>query len=204
MNPSRLTLGVYLLLAAVFSKVIARPLGLSKTKATHIKPSEYNNLSSRHGTSLHATQKEKDFSLGPWIQSIRRAFVLPNTYEEIPRHRYPYYNKDGEGKLIYGYGGQDLYRYSVFKPLDGYFKKWFVHCIVGSNASNTKSPCCKHSRIFSNASTYGTEASCQNEIFFIKMRIVASPPSLDLEESYFSKRSLFFSENNFLIYHLKL
>ena len=40
--------------------------------------------------------------------------------------------------------------------------------------------------------------------FFIKMRIVKSPPSLDLEESYFSKRSLFFSENNFLFYHLKL
>ena len=40
--------------------------------------------------------------------------------------------------------------------------------------------------------------------FFIKMRIVESLPSLDLEESYFSKRSLFFSENNFLFYHLKL
>ena len=38
----------------------------------------------------------------------------------------------------------------------------------------------------------------------IKMRIVESPPSLDLEESYLSKRSLFFSENNFLFYHMKL
>jgi len=26
-----------------------------------------------------------------------------------------------QGQLVYGYGGKDLYEYSVFKPLEGYF-----------------------------------------------------------------------------------
>ena len=27
-----------------------------------------------------------------------------------------------QGYLLYGYGGKKLYEYSVFKPLEGYFK----------------------------------------------------------------------------------
>ncbi|CAG0924829.1 unnamed protein product [Notodromas monacha] len=37
--------------------------------------------------------------------------------------RYPYYDKYGRGKLLYGYGGPDLYEYTAFKPIDGYYKK---------------------------------------------------------------------------------
>ncbi|CAG0916271.1 unnamed protein product [Notodromas monacha] len=32
--------------------------------------------------------------------------------------RYPYYDKYGRGKLLYGYGGPDLYEYTAFKPID--------------------------------------------------------------------------------------
>ena len=34
------------------------------------------------------------------------------------------YSESGlvQGELLYGYGGKKLYEYSVFKPLEGYFK----------------------------------------------------------------------------------
>jgi len=47
--------------------------------------------------------------------------VLPNTYYSRPKYRYPYYEQSGKGYLLYGYGDQELYEYSVFKPLEGYF-----------------------------------------------------------------------------------
>eukprot|EP00088_Acartia_fossae_P069136 TRINITY_DN8943_c0_g2_i1.p1 TRINITY_DN8943_c0_g2~~TRINITY_DN8943_c0_g2_i1.p1 ORF type:complete len:204 (-),score=50.03 TRINITY_DN8943_c0_g2_i1:25-636(-) len=46
---------------------------------------------------------------------------LPNTYFSRPRFRYPYYDRNGKGYLLYGYGEKDLYEYSVFKPLEGYY-----------------------------------------------------------------------------------
>lgn len=46
---------------------------------------------------------------------------LPNTYYSRPKFRYPYYDRNGQGYLLYGYGGKELYEYSVFKPLEGYF-----------------------------------------------------------------------------------
>eukprot|EP00090_Calanus_glacialis_P002961 TRINITY_DN12159_c0_g1_i1.p1 TRINITY_DN12159_c0_g1~~TRINITY_DN12159_c0_g1_i1.p1 ORF type:complete len:117 (-),score=24.45 TRINITY_DN12159_c0_g1_i1:307-657(-) len=49
------------------------------------------------------------------------AGILPNTYYSRPKYRYPYYDNTGKGQLLYGYGGKDLYEYSVFKPLEGYF-----------------------------------------------------------------------------------
>ena len=36
--------------------------------------------------------------------------------------RYPYYDVEGRGRLLYGVGGANLYKYSVFKPEEGYFK----------------------------------------------------------------------------------
>jgi len=48
--------------------------------------------------------------------------LLPNTYYSRPNYRYPYYDNTGKGYLLYGYGGKKLYEYSVFKPLEGYFK----------------------------------------------------------------------------------
>ena len=79
---------------------LAQPLGRSKTKATHVK----------------AAEEKPGFD---W----KKLFVIPNTYYDIPKHRYPYYDENGVGRTLYGYGGQNLYKYSVFKPLEGYFKK---------------------------------------------------------------------------------
>ena len=40
--------------------------------------------------------------------------------------------------------------------------------------------------------------------FFIKMRIAESPPSLDLERSFYNKSILFLDKNHFFFYYLKL
>lgn len=74
------------------------PLGLSKVRATHVPP-------------------EAD------LRRNRHKWVWPNSYYDIPKYRYPYYNEHGIGKLLYGFGGKDLYKYSVFKPIDGYQKR---------------------------------------------------------------------------------
>jgi len=47
--------------------------------------------------------------------------ILPNSYYSRPKYRFPYYDNNGKGYLMYGYGGKELYEYSVFKPLEGYF-----------------------------------------------------------------------------------
>lgn len=36
-----------------------------------------------------------------------------------PNYRYPYYDSSGKGKLLYGYGGADLYQYRSYSPLEG-------------------------------------------------------------------------------------
>jgi len=55
--------------------------------------------------------------LSKWIGSM-----LPNSYYSKPKYRYPYYDRGGKGYLLYGYGEKDLYEYSVFKPLEGYYR----------------------------------------------------------------------------------
>ncbi|XP_029671695.1 uncharacterized protein LOC115240597 [Formica exsecta] len=40
-------------------------------------------------------------------------------YFERPRYRYPYYDENGKGKLLYGYGGPELYQYKTYSPLEG-------------------------------------------------------------------------------------
>ncbi|XP_065207576.1 uncharacterized protein LOC135836580 [Planococcus citri] len=40
-------------------------------------------------------------------------------YFERPNYRYPYYDENGRGKLLYGFGGQDLYQYKSYSPLEG-------------------------------------------------------------------------------------
>ncbi|KAL0279656.1 UNVERIFIED_CONTAM: hypothetical protein PYX00_001162 [Menopon gallinae] len=40
-------------------------------------------------------------------------------YFERPKYRYPYYDANGRGKLLYGYGGSDLYQYKSYSPLEG-------------------------------------------------------------------------------------
>ncbi|XP_047510353.1 uncharacterized protein LOC125053167, partial [Pieris napi] len=40
-------------------------------------------------------------------------------YFERPKYRYPYYDENGKGKLLYGYGGPELYQYKSYTPLEG-------------------------------------------------------------------------------------
>ena len=47
--------------------------------------------------------------------------VLPNTWQSIPSFRYPYYDSEGQGYLVYGYGDNQVYSYSEFDDLEGYY-----------------------------------------------------------------------------------
>ncbi|XP_018567572.1 uncharacterized protein LOC108908129 [Anoplophora glabripennis] len=40
-------------------------------------------------------------------------------YFERPKYRYPYYDENGVGRLLYGYGDDKLYQYKLFSPLEG-------------------------------------------------------------------------------------
>lgn len=40
-------------------------------------------------------------------------------YFERPQYRYPYYDQAGRGRLLYGYGGNELYQYKTYSPLEG-------------------------------------------------------------------------------------
>ncbi|KAG6801370.1 hypothetical protein HZU73_03491 [Apis mellifera caucasica] len=40
-------------------------------------------------------------------------------YFERPKYRYPYYDENGRGKLLYGYGGPELYQYKTYSGLEG-------------------------------------------------------------------------------------
>jgi hypothetical protein len=98
-NMSRL-LFISALVVVTFLTVVQgapRPLGLSKTRANHVPP-------------------EAD------LRRNRHKWVWPNSYYDIPKYRYPYYDEHGNGKLLYGFGGKDLYKYSVFKPIEGYLR----------------------------------------------------------------------------------
>jgi len=48
---------------------------------------------------------------------------LPYPYYQRPHYRYPYYDKEGNGHLLYGYGGRKLFKYQEFKPLEGYSRR---------------------------------------------------------------------------------
>ncbi|XP_014273597.1 uncharacterized protein [Halyomorpha halys] len=57
------------------------------------------------------------------LWSLAEATLQPKApnfqYFERPRYRYPYYDKNGRGKLLYGYGGDQLYEYTKYSPLEG-------------------------------------------------------------------------------------
>ena len=97
------------------------PLGKSKLQAEHITSHIHPSFSSAQGVH-HATKARSGggFSLSELFRKYLP--VIPNTYYDIPRHRYPYYDENGTGRLLYGYGGKTLYKYTVFKPLEGYFR----------------------------------------------------------------------------------
>ncbi|KAF2351416.1 hypothetical protein FHG87_017828 [Trinorchestia longiramus] len=51
------------------------------------------------------------------LSSLYKYFV---PFYARPQYRYPYYDDEGNGELLYGYGGNRLYKYTVFQPVDGY------------------------------------------------------------------------------------
>ncbi|XP_053676074.1 uncharacterized protein LOC128726297 [Anopheles nili] len=59
------------------------------------------------------------FVLMPNVESTLQPKAPNFQYFERPKYRYPYYDENGKGKLLYGYGGPELYQYKSFSPLDG-------------------------------------------------------------------------------------
>lgn len=53
---------------------------------------------------------------------VRKVYELLYPYYQRPRYRYPFYDHEGNGELLYGYGGRKLYRYTIFKPVEGYLR----------------------------------------------------------------------------------
>ena len=43
-----------------------------------------------------------------------------------PNYRYPYYDAAGNGQLLYGYGGSELFSYNKFTPLEGIYRRWWL------------------------------------------------------------------------------
>ena len=39
-----------------------------------------------------------------------------------PNYRFPFYDHKGNGELLYGYGQQKLFPYTVFRPVEGYLR----------------------------------------------------------------------------------
>ncbi len=89
-----------LLLLLLLSPAQPSPVSLeeSEHRATHVPP-------------------ESGKTLWEWLT------VWPNTYYDKPRYRYPYYDEKGTGKLLYGYGGRTLYKYTDFRHIEGYYRK---------------------------------------------------------------------------------
>ncbi|KAG7173169.1 hypothetical protein Hamer_G008704 [Homarus americanus] len=54
---------------------------------------------------------------------LRKVYELIYPYYQRPRYRYPFYDHEGNGELLYGYGGPRLYKYTIFKPVEGYLRR---------------------------------------------------------------------------------
>ncbi|XP_065171349.1 uncharacterized protein [Atheta coriaria] len=55
-----------------------------------------------------------------WMVTATLQPRAPNfQYFERPKYRYPYYDENGVGRLLYGYGDDKLYQYKSFSPLEG-------------------------------------------------------------------------------------
>ncbi|KAK4298430.1 hypothetical protein Pmani_029222 [Petrolisthes manimaculis] len=53
---------------------------------------------------------------------LRKVYELIYPFYQRPRYRYPFYDHQGNGELLYGYGGRKLFKYTVFKPVEGYLR----------------------------------------------------------------------------------
>nr|CAD7196966.1 unnamed protein product [Timema douglasi] len=75
-----------------------------------IKPGTLN-LSLLAVMVLLVTVPDSDATLSPRAPNFQ--------YFERPKYRYPYYDESGRGKLLYGYGGKELFQYRSYSPLEG-------------------------------------------------------------------------------------
>ena len=117
LNAWIIIVATHLIVSSSLVSLDAYPLGNSTIQATHVTRNGYpsssaSEIPNRGGGGL--------FDLPALLRKYLP--VIPNTYYDIPKHRYPYYDENGSGRLLYGYGGKTLYKYSVFKPLEGYFR----------------------------------------------------------------------------------
>ncbi|XP_076053327.1 uncharacterized protein LOC143032435 [Oratosquilla oratoria] len=55
--------------------------------------------------------------------NLKKVYEVIYPYYQRPRYRYPFYDVYGNGELLYGYGGSRLFRYTVFKPVEGYLRR---------------------------------------------------------------------------------
>ncbi|PSN45596.1 hypothetical protein C0J52_15079 [Blattella germanica] len=53
------------------------------------------------------------------VISMVESTLTPRAPNFQPKYRYPYYDENGRGKLLYGYGGPELYQYKAYSPLEG-------------------------------------------------------------------------------------
>ncbi|XP_059062703.1 uncharacterized protein LOC131855446 [Achroia grisella] len=58
-------------------------------------------------------------ALSPASSTIPQPRAPNFQYFERPNYRYPYYDENGRGKLLYGYGGPELFQYKSYSPLEG-------------------------------------------------------------------------------------
>lgn len=54
-----------------------------------------------------------------WKQIQIQNYTNIHLFIYRPKYRYPYYDENGRGKLLYGYGGPDLYQYKTYSALEG-------------------------------------------------------------------------------------
>ncbi|XP_045125000.1 uncharacterized protein LOC123512623 [Portunus trituberculatus] len=77
-------------------------------------------LGSPPAQAQHYTSRSPAVVTDPKLRKVYE-FLYP--YYQKPRYRYPFYDGEGNGELLYGYGGPRLFRYTVFKPVEGYLRR---------------------------------------------------------------------------------
>ncbi|CAL8100925.1 unnamed protein product [Orchesella dallaii] len=74
-------------------------------------------------TPVDAGTETFHLSLPNTETGIERVLGLGIAFPHPPRHRYPVYDSEGRGSLVYGYGGNEVYPYRVFDPVEGHHKR---------------------------------------------------------------------------------
>ncbi|CAG0880226.1 unnamed protein product [Darwinula stevensoni] len=56
-----------------------------------------------------------------WGGPLKPLKGLHPAYQKI-EYRAPYYDKHGYGRILYGYGGRNVYKYTEFTPIEGFYR----------------------------------------------------------------------------------